>query len=72
MLHKYSKQKGKAIPLRGRRGPLVCKTSRLPYFLDNRFADGGEGFSLMRRLHFTPKKISDTHVSLEAESTPGS
>jgi hypothetical protein len=34
--------RGKAIPVTGRGGPQGYETSRLPHFLDNRLADGGE------------------------------
>jgi hypothetical protein len=33
-------------PITGTRVPWYCETSRLPRFLDNRFADGGEVVSL--------------------------
>jgi hypothetical protein len=32
----------KAIPVRVRGNPWSCKTSRLPYFLDNRLTDDGD------------------------------
>jgi hypothetical protein len=35
--------------------------SRLPHFLHNRFTDGGEVVSLMRRPPFTLRKIPGTH-----------
>jgi hypothetical protein len=35
--------KGKAIPVTDRGGPQGCETSRLPYFIDSRLTDGGEG-----------------------------
>jgi hypothetical protein len=50
-----------AIPLTGLRGPQICNTSRLPYFLDNRLTDGGEVVSLTRRPPFTPRNTSSTH-----------
>jgi hypothetical protein len=40
---------GKVIPVTDRGGPYVCKTSRLPHFLDNRLTDGGDVLSLTRR-----------------------
>jgi hypothetical protein len=40
------KKKGKAIPVTGGGGPKGCEMSRLPYFLDNWFTDGGEVVSL--------------------------
>jgi hypothetical protein len=40
---------GKAIPVPGRGGPLVCETSKPTYFLDNRFTDGGDVVTLTRR-----------------------
>jgi hypothetical protein len=64
------KKKGKAIPVTDRGGPQSCKTSRLPYFLDNGFTDGGE-VSLKRHPPFTPQKDSWYSFLLEAESTPG-
>jgi hypothetical protein len=53
--------KGKAIPVAGRGGQWSCEMSRLPYFLDSRFTDGGEVVSLTRRPHFTPRKIPGAH-----------
>jgi hypothetical protein len=41
-------KKGRIIPVRGRRSPQVCDTSRLSHFQDNRFM-------------FIPRKISGTH-----------
>jgi hypothetical protein len=35
--------------------------SRLPHFLDNRLADGGEAVSLTHRPPFTPQEIPGTH-----------
>jgi hypothetical protein len=64
------RQKGKSIPVTGRGGPLGCERSRLPYFLDNRFTDGGEVVSLTRLLLFTPQEDSWYSFLLEAESTP--
>jgi hypothetical protein len=63
----------KAIPVRGRGGPLGCETLRLPYFLDSRLTDGGEAVSLTRRPRprFTPQESSWYSFLLEAESTPG-
>jgi hypothetical protein len=46
--------KGKAIPVTGREGPYGSETSRLPHFLDSRFTDDGEVFSLKRPSLFTP------------------
>jgi hypothetical protein len=60
----------RVVPVRGRRGPQGCETSRTPQFLDNRLTDGGDVVSLKRRPRFTPRKILDTHFCLEAESTP--
>jgi hypothetical protein len=54
--------KGKATPVTGREGPLVCDTSRLPHFLDNRLTDGGEVVSLTCRPHFISRKIPGTHL----------
>jgi hypothetical protein len=65
------KGKGKAVPVTGREGPWGCVKSRLPYFLDNRLADGGEVVSLTRRPPFTPQEDCWYSFLLEAESTPG-
>jgi hypothetical protein len=46
---KYTVQKGKATPVKGRQGPYGCETSRLPHYLDNQLTDGGKTVSLMRR-----------------------
>jgi hypothetical protein len=64
-------KKSKAIPVTGLGGSQVCETSRIPHFLDNRLADGGEVFSLKRRPLFTPKEESWYSFLLEAESTTG-
>jgi hypothetical protein len=50
-----------AITVTGREGPYGCETSRLPHFLDNQLADGGEVVSPTGRLPFTPRKIPGTH-----------
>jgi hypothetical protein len=47
-----------AILITGCEGPYGCGTSRLPYFLDNRLTDGGEGVSFTRRPPFTPQEDS--------------
>jgi hypothetical protein len=60
----------KAIPVTGCGGPLGCETSRLPHFLDNRFAVGGE-VSLTRRPPFTPQEDSWYSFPFEAETTAG-
>jgi hypothetical protein len=49
----YLINKSKAIPVTDRAGPLVCETSRLPHFLDNRLTDGDEVVSLTHRAPFT-------------------
>jgi hypothetical protein len=64
-------KKGRAIPVTGRGGPQSCKTSRLPYFLDNRLTDGDDVVSLTRRPPFTPQEDSWRSFLLDAESTPG-
>jgi hypothetical protein len=46
--------KGKAISVTGRGGPLDCETSRLPHFLDSRLTDGGEVVSVTRLAAFYP------------------
>jgi hypothetical protein len=51
-------KKCKAIPVSGNGETQDCETSRLPYFLDNRFTGGGEVVSLKRRSLFTPKENS--------------
>jgi hypothetical protein len=55
---RLGKNESKAIPVTGRGGPQSCETSRLPHFLDNQLADGGEVVSLMRRQPFTPQEDS--------------
>jgi hypothetical protein len=67
----YISCKGKAIPVTGRGDPLVCETSRLLHFLDNRLTDGGEVVSLTCRPPFTPQEDSWYSFLLEAESTSG-
>jgi hypothetical protein len=47
-------KKGQTIPVTGRGGPKGCEASRFPYFLYNRFTDGGQVVSLTRRPAFTP------------------
>jgi hypothetical protein len=70
-LHKDTK-KGKAVHVTGRGGPLGCKKSRLPHFLDIRLTDGGEGVSFTRRpVAVYPQEDSWYSFLLEAESTPG-
>jgi hypothetical protein len=54
------KKKSKTIPVTGLGDPLVCETSRLPHFLDNRLTDGGEVVSLTRRPPFILRKIPGT------------
>jgi hypothetical protein len=61
----------KGIPVRGRGGPQGCEMLRLPHFLHNRLADGGEVVSLTRRPPFTPQEYSWYLFLLEAESTQG-
>jgi hypothetical protein len=57
------KIKGKSVLVTGRRSLWGCETlSRLPHFLDNWIRDGSEA-SLTLLPDFTPKKISDTHLS---------
>jgi hypothetical protein len=61
-----------AFPVTDRGGPYGSKTSRLPYFLDNRLKDGGEFVSLtLRPDAFNPQEDSWYSVRLEAESAPG-
>jgi hypothetical protein len=57
----FKGKRGKAIPVTCREGPWSCETSRLPHFLDNSLADGGEVVSPTRRPPFTPRKIPGTH-----------
>jgi hypothetical protein len=57
----FSRGKGKAIPITGRRGPEGCETSRLSHFLDSRLTDGGEIVILTRWTLFTPRKIPGIH-----------
>jgi hypothetical protein len=56
-----SKVKGKAIPVTGHEDRNGCEMLRLPHFLNNRLADGGEVVSFTRRPPFTPRKIPGTH-----------
>jgi hypothetical protein len=58
---KRTRRKGKTIPVTGRGGPWGCETSRLPHFLDNQFAYGGDVASLMRQPPFTTRKIPGSH-----------
>jgi hypothetical protein len=58
LIHIEGVVKGEAIHVTGRGGPYGCETSRLPHFLDSRFTDGGEVFSLTRRPPFTPQEDS--------------
>jgi hypothetical protein len=46
---------------------MGCKTPGFQHLLDNRLADGGEINRLKSRPRFTPRKISDTHIRVEAE-----
>jgi hypothetical protein len=57
--------------VRGCGGPKGYETSRLPYFPDNMFTDGGEVVSFTRRPPFTTRNIPGTHFWLETKSTPG-
>jgi hypothetical protein len=62
-LQQFNVGKGKqdkAVPVTGRGGPQVCKTSRLPHFLGDRLTDDGEVVSLTGRPSFTPRKIPGT------------
>jgi hypothetical protein len=43
------------------------ETSRIPHFLENRFADGVEVLSLTRRLRFTAKEDYRYSFLLEVE-----
>jgi hypothetical protein len=63
----------KAIPVTGRGGPQGCETSRLPHFLVNRLANGGEVATLTVRLAaLYPQEDSWYPFMLEVKSTPGS
>jgi hypothetical protein len=60
MLYLTYKEKGRAVPVTDRGGPLGCETSRLLHFLHNRFTDGSEvSFTLWPT--FTRRKIPGTH-----------
>jgi hypothetical protein len=48
---------GKTILVTGRGGPHGYETSRLPHFLHNRLADGGEVVSPTCRPPFTPGRF---------------
>jgi hypothetical protein len=61
-------KKSKAIPVKGREGPQGCETSKLPYFLDNRFSDGVEVASL-KPVALYPQEYSWYSFLLQAEST---
>jgi hypothetical protein len=64
-------KKGKTIPVTGRGDQLICVTSRLQHFLDNRLTDGGEVVSLTRWLaDLYSQEYSWYSFKLEAESTP--
>jgi hypothetical protein len=56
------RRKGKAVPVTGCGGSMLCGTSRLPHFIDNWFTDGGEVVSLTRLPPFTPRNIPDTYI----------
>jgi hypothetical protein len=43
------RDKGKGIPTTGREGPQGSEALSLPYYLDNRFIDGGEVVSVTRQ-----------------------
>jgi hypothetical protein len=58
--------KGKALPVRGRGGPLGCETLMVPHHLDNRLTDGGKVVGLTRRPPFTPQEDSWYSFLLEA------
>jgi hypothetical protein len=65
-------KRSKAIPVTGREGHEGCVTLRLPHFLDNRLADGGEVVSLTRRpavLYL--QEHSWSSFLLDAESAQG-
>jgi hypothetical protein len=55
----------------GRGGSYGCEKSRLPNFLDNRLADGGEVVSVTRRPPITPRKIPGTHFCLRLSRPQG-
>jgi hypothetical protein len=67
----FTNCKRKAIPVTGRGGPYGCETSRLPHFIDNRFADVGEIASLTRRMPFYPPEDSWYSFLLKNESPQG-
>jgi hypothetical protein len=57
-----SSKKSEANHVTGRGAPYGCETSRLPYFLDNQFTDGGEVAALRAgRPRFNPRNIPGTH-----------
>jgi hypothetical protein len=64
-------EKSQAVPVTVRRYPQSCETWILPYYLENRLADGGEVISLTRRLAFTALEDSWYSFLLDAESTLG-
>jgi hypothetical protein len=59
-----------AIPVVGYGGPNGREKSRFPYFLANRFTDGGDVVSLTHRPRFTLEKYSWYSFLLRAEYIP--
>jgi hypothetical protein len=56
------KVKIKDIPVTGRGGLQICKTSMISRFLDNKLIDGGQVISLMRRPPFTLREFPGIHL----------
>jgi hypothetical protein len=56
-----SDEKDMAISVTGHRGPQDSVMSKLQYFLDSRFTDGGEVVSLTRMSLFIFRQIPGTH-----------
>jgi hypothetical protein len=63
MCDNFKDKKAKAIPVKGRRGPSGCETSKLSHFLDNQHTAGNEVVSFTHRPRFNLRKIPCTHFS---------
>jgi hypothetical protein len=60
-IYKYCNKKVKLSLQQAVEAHRVVRRRGSHIFLDNRFTDGGEVVSLMRRPPFTPRKIPGTH-----------
>jgi hypothetical protein len=64
-----SKKKGnesKAMPVNGREVPYGCEMLRIPHFLDNQLADGGEVVNFKRQQYFDLQEIFWYSLLLES------